>query len=138
MTQVKHILVPVDGSTCALRALRFAVNGQRKTGHVILLLNVQPPLRASLFVSRKMIKEHQRRQSDPVIHRAEGLARKWHAKTQSFVRVGEPAAIIAAIAGQRHCTEIVMGTRGLGRWTGAVLGSTAMKLLHLTRMAADA
>ncbi len=101
---------------------------------MIVLLNVQAPLPPSLFVTRKMIEDYQRRHSDPIIKHANAVARKLRVKTQSLVRLGEPAPTIARLARQMHCSEIVMGTRGLGRLAGVILGSTSTKLLHVTRL----
>ena len=135
MATANRILVPVDGSKCALRALRFAASRlDRHRGGLILLLNVQPPMPPGLFVTRDMIKEHQRRHADPIIKHAETMAKRLRIKTRSAVRVGDPAPLIARMARQSRCSEIVMGTRGRGRLAGAVLGSTSMKLLHIARI----
>lgn len=130
-----NILVPVDGSRCALRALRVAaLKMRRRRSGLIVLLNVQPALPPSLFVTRQMIRDYQRHRSDPIIKRATAVARKAGARARSEVRVGEPATTIARVARQAHCSEIVMGTRGLGRLAGVILGSTATKLLHVVRI----
>lgn len=135
VAKASKILVPIDGSTCALRALRFAASRvHRSRGGIIVLLNVQPPLPPSLFVTRGVIKDYHRRHSNPIIRHASVLASKWRVKTQSLVRVGEPAPTIARLARQTHCSEIIMGTRGLGRLAGLILGSTSTKLLHVSRL----
>jgi nucleotide-binding universal stress UspA family protein len=48
------------------------------------------------------------------------------------VSVGPVGETIAAYAKEKHCSHIVMGTRGLGAVSGMVLGSVATKVIHLT------
>ena len=47
------------------------------------------------------------------------------------IGIGEPAEIIAQYAREKECDQIIMGTRGLGSVGGLLLGSVAMKVLHL-------
>ena len=49
-------------------------------------------------------------------------------------RVGEPGPSIAALARETGCDMIVMGTRGLGAPTGALLGSVAQATLEAAAM----
>ena len=42
---------------------------------------------------------------------------------------GSPAEAIIEVAKARHCDVIVMGSRGLGRLAGLVLGSTSQKVV---------
>lgn len=135
MTRERRILVPIDGSTCALRALVHAADRLKGLKNAsLVLLNVQLPVPRSMFVTPTMIADHQRRHSEPVMRIANAAAKRHRVSAESCVRIGEPASTIARVARQLGCSEIVMGTRGLGRWTGFVLGSTAMKLLHISRL----
>jgi nucleotide-binding universal stress UspA family protein len=64
----RRILVPMDGSPSALRALRFAVTNRRGPGTTeVLVLNVQPGILPSRFVSRSMIAEHQARHGEEAL-----------------------------------------------------------------------
>ncbi len=47
------------------------------------------------------------------------------------IGVGEPAEVIVRYAREKGCDQIIMGTRGLGSVSGLLLGSVAMKVLHL-------
>jgi nucleotide-binding universal stress UspA family protein len=47
-----------------------------------------------------------------------------------LVMDGDPAEAILRCAAARQASEIVMGSRGLGRWSGLVLGSVAMKVVQ--------
>ena len=48
------------------------------------------------------------------------------------VLIGPVAETIARIALEQNCDGIVMGTRGLGAVAGALLGSVASQVVHLS------
>ncbi len=128
----RNILVPVDGSAGSLRALAHAARRCRDSSTCLLLLNVQHGMPPSRHVPRAAIKDHHLRMSEEALEPARKLAQKLGADFQCYFRVGEPAAVIASFARRTRCTEIVMGTRGLGRVSGLVLGSVAVKVIHLS------
>jgi nucleotide-binding universal stress UspA family protein len=128
----KNILVPVDGSPNSLRALKYAAERFRDSPHAhLLLLNVQPALPASRHVPRSMIKDHQQRMSEEALIPARACAERLGVTFDCYLRVGDPAEVIAKFAQRTHCREIVMGTRGLGRVRGLLLGSVTTKVIHL-------
>lgn len=128
----KNILVPVDGSPSSLRALKLAAERFRESPHVqLLLLNVQPSIVASRHVRKSMIKDHQQRMSEEALGPARTLAKRLGVMFDCYVRVGDPADVIARFAQRTGCREIIMGTRGLGRMRGLLLGSVATKVIHL-------
>jgi nucleotide-binding universal stress UspA family protein len=128
-----RILVPVDGSTAALRALEHAGARKRTTtgGISIVVLNVQAPLPPSRYVSRSMIKEHNSRMSLAALRSARSTARRLKLDARFYVRKGDPAATVARFAKTMRCAEIVMGTRGRGRTAIFVLGSVALRVVQL-------
>lgn len=124
----KKILVPMDGSRPAIRALKLAA---RMPDAVVLLLNVQRPIAASAFVSKAMIAEHQRREADDALAPARALIKRGKIEAKTYAAIGEPAAAIVAFAKRHRCHAIVMGSRGLGRIAGLMLGSVAAKVIYL-------
>src|SRR5450756_1565309 len=59
MAGIKKLLIPIDGSDNALRALAYATQRLRVAKHLqMCLLNVQLPLPASLFVTQAMIDQY--------------------------------------------------------------------------------
>jgi nucleotide-binding universal stress UspA family protein len=132
VSATKKILVPIDGSPNSIRALELAGRKQLAGSSVsILVLNVQPPLPPSRFVSRAMIAEFHSRRSEAALKPATAVIERMGLEADRYVRVGEPAATIASFAKKTGCSEIVLGTRGLGRVAGLVLGSIALKVIHL-------
>jgi nucleotide-binding universal stress UspA family protein len=128
----KNVLVPVDGSANSLRALQHAAERFRDSPHVCLLvLNVQPALPSGGRVGPALIREHHARMSEEALAPARELAKKSGVMFDAYSRVGEPAATIASFARRTRCREIIMGTRGLGRVRGLLLGSVATKVISL-------
>jgi nucleotide-binding universal stress UspA family protein len=130
-----RILVPVDGSAAALRALEHA--GARKrttTGQVsIIVLNVQAPLPPSRYVTRSMITDHNSRMSVAALRSARSTARRLQLDARFYVRKGDPATTVARFARVMSCGEIIMGTRGRGRTAIFVLGSVALRVVQLAQ-----
>jgi nucleotide-binding universal stress UspA family protein len=100
----------------------------------IFVLNVQPPLPQSLFVTPSMIAEHHKAKSKQDLARALRMLHRKAVKAEILVRVGEPGETIAKVARQKHCGEIVLGSRGLGNLKGLILGSVTTKVIHAARV----
>ncbi|MCS6948729.1 MAG: universal stress protein, partial [Steroidobacteraceae bacterium] len=96
----------------------------------LVAVNVQPPLPASRFVSRAMIRDYHARQSEQALAPARRLAETLGVPLECRTLIDEPAAAIVRCARAARGDEIVMGTRGLGRWRGLILGSTATKVVQ--------
>lgn len=132
-----RILVPVDGSAGALRALKHAA-ALAAEATVLQLVNVQPPMplygvvRAYLDETRyrKACEELARKALGP----AERVARRARAAHRSHVLLGDPGEALAAAARRLKCAGIVMGTRGLGSVGNLLLGSVATRVVHLARV----
>jgi nucleotide-binding universal stress UspA family protein len=125
---MKKILVPVDGSEHALRAIDDLIGGISGSHRPELhLLNVQHPLTGD--VGRFL--DHQQISS---FHREEGLKALAAARQKLdaagipyavHISVGEPAEIIVQYAQEKGCDEIVMGARGHGLIATLLMGSVA-------------
>lgn len=130
------VLVPVDGSDHAERAVRFAAQLVRDAkGLHVLLLNVQPAPSDvdTLHMAQKAIVEHLRSRGEDAIGPARKILTDAGVAHDARVELAEePAVEIARIAGEAKCDQIVMGTRGLGALAGLALGSVATKVVHLS------
>ncbi len=112
------ILLPVDGSTHAVRATRHVIamlNGCSKPQ--IFLINVQAPIDAPEIRSHMPASEieamQESRGGDALAAARELLEKAGIAFTPS-VLIGPIAETIAQFAVDQGCDQIVMGTRGLG------------------------
>jgi nucleotide-binding universal stress UspA family protein len=124
----KKVLVPIDGSGPALRALKWAASAHDAD---VLVLNVQPVMPSSRFVSKAMIAEHQRRGADEVLASARPLIKRLKLDVRTYRAIGDPAATIVAFAKKHRCYAIVMGSRGHGLIAASLLGSVAAKVVFL-------
>lgn len=129
-----RILVPVDGSDVALRALGHAVRLARLIGGAdIRLVNVQPPVSGSVgaFVGDETVARFHREESENALASARNLLEREGMPVHAATRVGSVGEEIVDCGRELECDEIVMGTRGLGRIGGLVLGSVATQVVHL-------
>lgn len=132
------ILVPVDGSDNALRAVQYAVRAAKdlKSASIHLLtVHTEPVVQGAItvYLDRDKLKEVYREQGEALLKRAaEAVAASGVSCTQEMV-FGDVAPSIAQRADELGSDVIVMGTRGLGALGSLVLGSIAMKVVHLTQ-----
>jgi len=135
MARVKRLLVPVDGSQHSLRALDLAVDRAAADPKIqLVVLNVQPRMPSGLFVTRSMIAKYQAAEGKAALTKAMQKLHRHSMKAETIVGVGEPGQTIAKVARQKHCGEIVLGSRGLGSVKGLILGSVTTKVIHATRV----
>lgn len=130
-----RILVPVDGSASALRALRHAAALAARGRAELHLLHVLPPMPLYGVVPATMHASQYHAACEALAQKALApalrLVRRMRAAHRVHVVYGDPAASIAERARRLKCGSIVMGTRGLGAVGSLVLGSVATKVIHL-------
>ena len=134
-----HILVPVDGSDNANRAVLHArqlAQGARNAR--IHLLNVQTPPQGraglSRLVTQDMIDEYYVREGQEAADDARKLLDVTGTDYTSHVEFGNAAVEIANYAQQHQCARIVMGTRGHGALAGMLIGSVANQVVQLAEV----
>jgi YjbE family integral membrane protein len=133
---IRRVLVAVDGSSGALHALReaLALRAQLRQGEQVELhlLNVQRPLSGDVasFVSADSIEDYHRERAEEALAPARAALKEAGQSFSEHRRVGQPGEVIAEVAVQQGCDLIMMGARGLGTHTGALLGSVAASTLE--------
>jgi len=131
------ILLAVDGSEHALRAATHVATLRARLAEplTVLLLNVQAPVASGLvrrFLSQEALDGYYREEAQDALEPVQAAFAAAGVQVESHVVVGEVAATVAEFATRHACDQIVMGTRGLGSVKGALLGSVASEVLHLT------
>lgn len=128
------ILLPVDGSTLALEAVRFAIRmvlaGLRADA---VLANVQEP--AHLY---ELLVAHDpdlidRASADAGLHalvEAQALLDAAGVSYEVEVAKGDPAHTIIDMSERFGCDLIVMGARGTSALRSAMMGSVSNEVLH--------
>lgn len=129
------LLVPVDGSDHARRALRHTLDLYGgKCPLELHLLNVQAPIvdwEVRRFLRDEEIDRMLNDKADLILDDAEQMVLAAHCQAIRHKRIGEAAQAIAEVAADAGCQQIVMGTRGMGAFHGLLLGSVSTKVLHL-------
>jgi nucleotide-binding universal stress UspA family protein len=130
-----RILLPADASDNALRAVDYviALRAQLGTPLDIHLLNVQRPVSGdvSTFVGKEALRKYHHDRGLEALTRARGRLDASAVPYTFHLLVGDPGQMISQYAKEKGCDHIVMGRRGLGSFTGGLLGSVAHKVLHL-------
>lgn len=121
------ILVAVDGSDNAARALEFALALAQGLGVRVELLNVQPQMSGtvSMFVAKTELDAYRRDEGMKALAPSIAAAGQAGVQHDHHIGVGAPGPTIAGFAKQLGCAQIVMGTRGLGGALATLLGSVA-------------
>jgi nucleotide-binding universal stress UspA family protein len=133
------ILVPLDGSDCALRALAFAIERTREVAgsslHV-LTVHHEPRVygRTAVYPGKEGMEQLVAQWSAQVFSGAQELLARSGVSHVTEALEGDPAEVIARRAAETGCDSIFMGTRGMGRVANLVLGSVATKVVHLSAL----
>jgi nucleotide-binding universal stress UspA family protein len=141
---LKLILVATDASAASNRALEMAVQiaGQHDAEllivHVIRDMQIPfeikeiPELEFNKFESFNDAREEiMRKIAETILRAAKEKAQKAGAdKVQTAIGTGDPATGILDFARRREVDMIVVGTRGLGKLKGTILGSVSRKVVN--------
>ncbi len=135
---MRKILVPVDGSANAERAVRHAIALAASCPSLtVLLLNVQPEIddiHVRRFIKPEEVEAMSESRGGDALRPARELLEAAGVSHASQVLIGPVAETIASFARQKGCDSIVMGTRGLGAVAGMLLGSVATKVIHFAEV----
>jgi nucleotide-binding universal stress UspA family protein len=137
---VSHVLVAVDGSSHADRAVEFAAEFAVKYEADLTILNVVSyastvPLALGAYAeleglyaeSRSVLQTAGERIVESASESARGLG---VATLSTAVELGSPAQTICETAKELGADVVVMGRRGLGDFSGLFLGSVTHKVAH--------
>lgn len=138
----KNILVALDGSAASTSALEKAAELSKKFGAGLHLLHVvramQVPLNPGLMGEYEKL-QRQRHDllnaaGEQLLNQAKRAAEsKGIDSVQSDIGSGDPATAIVDYAARNNIDLIVIGSRGLGRAEGMLMGSVSRKVSNTTK-----
>lgn len=130
-----NVLVPVDGSESATRAVRWVTGVLAgRAGARVQLVHVQPAIDAwevRSHLGADDIARWHASASQAILEPAAALVHEAGLEVTTHAAVGDIASEVAAHVTRLGCDSLVMGTRGLGPVQSLLLGSTAMKVIHV-------
>jgi nucleotide-binding universal stress UspA family protein len=126
-----HILLAADGSEHGLRAAKVAGDLARAVdAEELRIIVAYDPVPAYLgepnltnAINARVL------ESDSLLKTALAEVGEVPSEVQTEMLEGSPAEAIIDVATTRNSSIIVMGSRGLGRLAGALLGSNAQKVV---------
>jgi nucleotide-binding universal stress UspA family protein len=133
------LLVPVDNSDGAMRALDCAIRYAKERGpaELVIVYAHEPPLvygEIAMYLPEEKAEELQREHSEGILRPAIEKAREAGVTFTSEILIGDVAKSIVSYAESSGCCGIVMGTRGMSAIGNLVMGSVATKVIHLTKL----
>jgi len=137
---MNKVLIPVDGSECALRGVALVLSKRplylNPEDLEIHLVNVQASLSQDVtrFVSQDQISSFQREESEETMQEACRVLDEAGARYSCHHEVGNVAETITNLAEALHCDQIVMGTHGRGAFRDFLMGSITMKVVNLSKI----
>lgn len=127
-----RILVALDETPAAAFALRHVVPYAIDQRSQLTLLTVVPPparMAAAAGVSPRALAEEMERQAEQHLrHVTASLPQELSVTT--ILRHGDPAEEILRLVREQPFDLVCMGARGVGRVSGALLGSVSSAVLH--------
>jgi nucleotide-binding universal stress UspA family protein len=136
---VKKILVPVDGSETATKALKYAAALAKQTGAMITLLSVidrrfhvvqRIPAPASAIPLTEPMEDYLRQTAKEFTDAAEKICGGRGVRSKKVVRSGHPTEEILKEAEKSKVDLIIMGSHGKSALEAAFLGSITFGVIH--------
>jgi nucleotide-binding universal stress UspA family protein len=137
---MSKILLPVDGSESALRAVQHVVQlakGRNDMSVALLHVHYEPVRFGAVApqVTPEQFKKIEEEAAEHVFAGAEKLLGGAQIKFEREVRVARDVApVIAKRAEELGCDAVVMGSHSGSALADALIGSTASKVAHLVKV----
>lgn len=123
------ILVPIDGSQHADKAIRYAADLSKRYGSKLLLLHVVP-IRVYAFAEVGAVLSEDVEEGEEILRRGAELARSLGVEVEQRLGRGIPAEEVLRVAEEEKVDLIAIGSRGLSGVKAFLLGSVSDKVSH--------
>lgn len=136
---LRTLLVPLDGSALAERALPIACDIARRTGGIVHLVRTHVPVAVVGATAEGAIFSQDMLAADDALRKRAAqyteqigtrLAAEWGLKVQWHAEDGTPAGVITDVAERIGADLVVMTTHGAGGFTPGWLGSVADSVIR--------
>lgn len=130
----EKILVPVDGSPSAKKAALVAKEISEKFGSEVFIINVLPDI---AFISQEIsvdVLNQYKVSSENILTSMKALFDKNADAVRTMSLTGNVSDDIISFAESEHVSLIVMGSRGLGTFSRALLGSVSDNVIHHSKI----
>jgi len=132
------ILLPIDGSSLSLEAVRFAIR-MAKAGLQVsaVVANVQEHANLYELVMAhdpKVLEEVSASAGAHTLLEAQNLLKSAKIEFQSEVATGDPAQTLIEIVERYECDLVVMGASGMSNLRSALLGSVSNEVMHAAKV----
>jgi nucleotide-binding universal stress UspA family protein len=132
-TEKMRVLIGVDGSENALRAVKLVGNMTAKLEAKVTLLNVIAPSEAALFSGKSSRPLEERTIGDERLHAAVKILEQAGVEYETAVEFGHPADAILNYANKGY-DLVAVGSRGLSSIEGFLMGSVSSKVVHHSKV----
>ena len=129
------ILVPTDGSACALRAVKYAASLRPKASVTLISVHDETGLRhLKKFMPKDTVSDYLREKSDKELKSARVALDKAGVSHDIIIKTGHVAEEIAKAAKTGKYDLIVMGAKGRSILSDMLIGSVAQRVLEMTKV----
>lgn len=138
MIKSQKIVIGFDGSEYSKKAVEYAVNNfdKKSTIYLVYVEEMLAPLylsNPSLFIDDDVIKKIREKTKKELKHQVEIINKKGFKAQYEYVE-GYPPNQILNEAKRKNADIIIVGSRGMGRWKGSVLGSVSQALTVISKL----
>lgn len=130
-----HVLVPMDRSEPAARALSFALETFPDAS--LTVIHVTNPVEDTYFVGEEdfytryeALEEESRERAQATLADAEAMAAEHERDIRTEAAIGQPAEAIVQFTGDENVTHIIIGSHGRSGMARILLGSVAEKVVR--------
>lgn len=134
---MRKVLLPFDGSASAMHAVHYAAAlAQESQALHLVLLHVLDPvtLGPHAALSQHDIEQLHAADMASMLAPARQVLDQAGVPYETHCRAGSASSRIADYVHESGCQAIIMGTRGLGPVASLLIGSVAIKVIHLVNV----